>query len=132
MLHRVKNDHIYVRTKPIKSDSTASVTKKMTETKKGQTVEYPVNPDGTIYLILATAWPKVYYKNQGPVLGETYYNLFEVADENHAAIYGPDPSNNKRPVRGQIQNFVGIITIDKDKLTAITYEIDQNKTTSYM
>jgi acid phosphatase type 7 len=120
------HDHIYARTKPIKSDGTASKTEKITETKKGQTVEYTVNPDGAIYLIPATAGPKVYYKNQDPVLGEAYYNLFEVADENHAAIYGPDPSNNSRPVRGQIQNFVGI-TIDKDKLTAVTYEIDQNK-----
>jgi acid phosphatase type 7 len=120
------HDHIYARTKPIMSDGTASETEKITETKKGQTVEYTVNPDGAIYLIPATAGPKVYYKNQEPVLGEAYYNLFEVADENHAAIYGPDPSNNSRPVRGQIQNFVGI-TIDKDKLTAVSYEIDQNK-----
>ncbi|MGE7185056.1 fibronectin type III domain-containing protein [Peribacillus sp. NPDC006672] len=120
------HDHIYARTKPITSDGTASETEKITETKKGQTVEYTVNPDGAIYLIPATAGPKVYYKNQDPVLGEAFYNLFEVADENHSAIYGPDPSNNTRPVRGQIQNFVGI-TMDKDKLTAVTYEIDQNK-----
>lgn len=77
-------------------------------------------------MIPATAGPKVYYKNQKPALGDAYYNLFEVADENHAAIYGPDPSNNTRPVRGQIQNFVGI-TVTKDKLTAVTYEIDQSK-----
>jgi len=120
------HDHIYARTKPITSDGTASETEKITETKKGQTVEYTVNPDGTIYLIPATAGPKVYYKNQEPVLGDAYYDLFEVADENHAAIYGPDPSNNTRPVRGQIQNFVEI-TVSKDKLTAVTYEIDQNK-----
>ncbi|MFJ7728523.1 metallophosphoesterase [Neobacillus sp. NPDC097160] len=120
------HDHIYARTKPITSDGTASETKKITETKKGQTVEYTVNPDGTIYLIPATAGPKVYYKNQKPQLGPAYYNLFEVADENHAAIYGPDPGDSKRPMRSQIQNFVGI-TINKDKLTAVTYEIDQNK-----
>ncbi|WP_422397613.1 metallophosphoesterase [Sporosarcina psychrophila] len=120
------HDHIYARTKPIKSDGTASETEKVIWTKKGQTVEYTVNPDGTIYLIPATAGPKVYYKNQAPELGSAYYNLFEVADENHAAIYGPDPNDNRRPVRGQIQNFVGI-TINKDKLTAITYEIDQSK-----
>ena len=82
------HDHIYARTKPIMSDGTASETEKIIETKKGQTVEYTVNPDGTIYLIPATAGPKVYYKNQDPKLGEAYYNLFEVADENHAAIYG--------------------------------------------
>ena len=61
-----------------------------------------------------------------PELGPAYYNLFEVADENHAAIYGPDPGDNRRPIRGIIQNFVGI-TINKVKLTAISYEIDQNK-----
>ncbi len=120
------HDHIYARTKPIKSDGSASETEKIKETKKGQTVEYTVNPDGSIYLIPATAGPKVYYKNQNPILGEAYYDLFEIADENHAAIYGPDPSDKRRPVRGQIQNFVGI-TINKDKLTAVTYEIDQNK-----
>ena len=120
------HDHIYARTKPITSNGTASETEKITETKKGQTVEYTVNPDGAIYLIPATAGPKVYYKNQDSVLGEAFYNLFEVADENHSAIYGPDPSNNTRPVRGQIQNFVGI-SMDKEKLTAVTYEIDQNK-----
>ncbi|MFE3974421.1 MULTISPECIES: fibronectin type III domain-containing protein [unclassified Peribacillus] len=120
------HDHIYARTKPITSNGTASETEKITETKKGQTVEYTVNPDGAIYLIPATAGPKVYYKNQDPVLGEAFYNLFEVADENHSAIYGPDPSNNTRPVRGQIQKFVGI-SMDKEKLTAVTYEIDQNK-----
>jgi len=120
------HDHIYARTKPIKSDGSASQAEKIKETKKGQTIEYTVNPEGSIYLIPATAGPKVYYKNQNSVLGEAYYNLFEVADENHAAIYGPDPSDSRRPVRGQIQNFVGI-TINKNKLTAVTYEIDQNK-----
>ena len=120
------HDHIYARTKPITSDGTASVTEKITETKKGQTIEYTVNPNGSIYLIPATAGPKVYYKNQKPELGDAFYHLFEVADENHAASYGSDPSNNTRPVRGIIQNFVGI-TVTKDKLTAITYEIDQYK-----
>lgn len=120
------HDHIYARTKPIKSNGLDSQTEKIKETKKGQTIEYTVNPDGSIYLIPATAGPKVYYKNQNPLLGESYYNLFEVADENHAAIYGPDPNDNRRPVRGKIQNFVGI-TINKNKLTAVTYEIDQNK-----
>lgn len=120
------HDHIYARTKPINHEGKASEAEKITVTKKGQTTEYTVNPDGTIYLIPATAGPKVYYKNQDPLLGNAYYNLFEVADENHAAIYGPDPDKNDRPVRGQIQNFVGI-TVSKNKLVAVTYEIDQNK-----
>ncbi|KOO52378.1 purple acid phosphatase family protein [Viridibacillus arvi] len=120
------HDHIYARTKPINSKGTVSKIQKISETKLGQKIEYTVNPDGSIYLIPATAGPKVYYKNQDPVLGNAFYKLFEVADENHAAIYGPDPDNNDRPARSQIQNFVGI-TIDKNKLTAVSYEIDQNK-----
>ncbi|GGF90039.1 hypothetical protein GCM10010912_39030 [Paenibacillus albidus] len=120
------HDHIYARTKPIQADGTAAATDKITESLNGQTVEYTVNPDGSIYLIPATAGAKVYYKNQKPELGEAYYNLFEVADENHAAPYGPDPSNSSRPKRGLVQNFVGI-TVDGNKLTAVSYEIDQNK-----
>lgn len=60
---------------------------KIKESFKGQTVEYTVNPDGTIYLIPATAGAKVYYKNMKPELGDAYYNLFEVANENTAAKY---------------------------------------------
>ncbi|SDL69821.1 S-layer homology domain-containing protein [Paenibacillus jilunlii] len=120
------HDHIYARTKPVKADGTAAATQKITETLNGTTVEYTVNPDGSIYLIPATAGAKVYYKNQKPELGKAYYDLFEAADENHAAPYGPDPSDSSRPKRGQIQNFVGI-TVNGDKLTAVSYEIDQNK-----
>ncbi|WP_068614929.1 S-layer homology domain-containing protein [Paenibacillus tuaregi] len=119
------HDHIYARTKPIKKDGTASEASKITEIINGKKIEYTVNPGSPIYLIPATAGPKVYYKNTSPKLGDAYYRLFEVADENHAAKYGPDPSDNKRPKRSQVQNFVGI-TIDGDKLTAISYEIDQN------
>ncbi|CAM4179681.1 S-layer homology domain-containing protein [Saccharibacillus endophyticus] len=119
------HDHIYARTKPIQSSGKAGEASVIKETVGGQSVEYTVNPDGSIYLIPATAGAKVYYKNQKPALGDAYYNLFERAEENHAAKYGPDPSNNTRPVRGQVQNFVAI-TIDGGRLTATTYEIDQN------
>lgn len=119
------HDHIYARSKPIKQDGTASDPQKVTEKWKGKTIEYTVNPEGSIYLIPATAGPKVYYKNRSEKLGESYYSLFERAEENHAAKYGPDPDDNRRPKRSQVQNFVGI-TIDGNKLTAITYEIDQN------
>ncbi|WNS41720.1 S-layer homology domain-containing protein [Paenibacillus sp. MMS20-IR301] len=120
------HDHIYARTKPIQADGTAAAATKITESLNGTTVEYTVNPDGAIYLIPATAGAKVYYKNKKEALGDAYYNLFEKAEENHAAPYGPDPSDSSRPKRGQIQNFVGI-TVDGDKLTAVSYEIDQNK-----
>ncbi|NEU60259.1 S-layer homology domain-containing protein [Paenibacillus sp. ALJ109b] len=120
------HDHIYARTKPIDQKGKARQPEMITEMQNGQKIEYSVNPDGTIYLIPATAGPKVYYKNPSTSLGDAYYNLFELAEENHAAKYGPDPNDNRRPMRSQVQNFVGI-TIDGSKLTAVTYEIDQNK-----
>ncbi|QOS78993.1 S-layer homology domain-containing protein [Paenibacillus sp. JNUCC31] len=119
------HDHIYARTKPIDQKGKARQPEIITEMQNGQKIEYAVNPDGSIYLIPATAGPKVYYKNKSESLGDAYYSLFELAEENHAAKYGPDPSDNRRPKRSQVQNFVGI-TIDGNKLTAITYEIDQN------
>ncbi|CAM3521447.1 MULTISPECIES: S-layer homology domain-containing protein [Saccharibacillus] len=120
------HDHIYARTKPITSDGTAGQAAVIKESVGGESVEYTVNPDGSIYLIPATAGAKVYYKNQKPALGDAYYALFNRAEENHAAKYGPDPTNATRPVRGQVQNFVAI-TIDGGRLTATTYEIDQQK-----
>ncbi len=118
------HDHIYARSKPIKSDGTAAPTDKITETLNGQKIEYTVNPDGTIYLIPNTAGAKVYYKNK--TIDPGYFDLFEVADEHHAAVYGPDPSDPSRPVRSQIQNFEDI-TIDGDRLTVVSYEIDQSR-----
>ncbi|MEK6989895.1 S-layer homology domain-containing protein [Paenibacillus sp. FSL K6-1566] len=119
------HDHIYARTKPVDREGKAHEPEKITEMNNGEKIEYAVNPNGTIYLIPATAGPKVYYKNPSPSLGDAYYGLFERAEENHAAKYGPDPKDNRRPKRSQVQNFVGI-TIDGSKLTAVTYEIDQN------
>ena len=110
----------------------------ITEKFNGQNIQYQVNPNGTIYLIPSTAGPKVYYKNKNMAptdagdladwraLPKNYYGLFDVADESHAAIYGPDPNDPERPLRGLIQNFESI-TIDRDKLSVISYEIDQNK-----
>lgn len=120
------HDHIYARTKPIDENGNATTPEKITETLNGETIEYSVNPDGSIYMIPSTAGPKVYYKNTDELLGDAYYRLFDRAEEHHAAIYGPDPDKNDRPKRSQIQNFVGI-TVDGNKLTAVTYEIDQNK-----
>lgn len=121
------HDHIYARTKPIQSSGTAKEGTKITETYKGQSIEYNVNPDGTIFMIPATAGAKAYYKNKK--IDPAYFNLFEVADENHAGKYGNEPGyegEKARPVRGAIQNFVGI-TIEGRKLTAVTYEIDRVK-----
>ena len=118
------HDHIYARSKAIKADGTADTPDVVTETVNGQKTQYQVNPDGTIYLIPNTAGPKVYYKN--PKMPSSYYDLFDRAEENHSAIYGADPNDSGRPVRSQIQNFESI-SIDKDKLSVISYEIDQNK-----
>ncbi len=117
------HDHIYARSKPIKNGE-ATAAEKITETLNGQTIEYTVKPDGTIYVIPATAGPKTYYTTK--TIGDAYFALFERGEENHAAVYGPDPADPSRPVRSAIQNFVGI-TIDGSKLTAVTYEIDQFK-----
>lgn len=117
------HDHIYARTKPI-TNGVATEEQLITETLNGQSISYTVKPDGTIYMIPATAGPKVYYKNDE--IDPSYYDLFAKADENHAAVYGADPSDSSRPVRSQIQNFVGI-TVDGDRLTAVVYEIDQSK-----
>jgi hypothetical protein len=117
------HDHIYARSKPI-ADGSAAQAEAASETLNGQPIEYAVKPQGTVYVIPATAGAKVYYKNADMPAG--YYDLFAVADENHAAPYGADPDDASRPVRGAIQNFMGI-TLDVNKLTAVTYEIDQNK-----
>jgi LysM repeat protein len=116
------HDHIYARTKPIKAGEATEV-QKVVKDYDGQQVEYSVNPDGTIYLIPNTAGPKVYYRNTE--IDPAYYDLFEVAKEHSAAKYGPDPNDPSRPVRSQIQNFVEF-NVDGNKLTGITYEIDQS------
>jgi predicted phosphodiesterase len=117
------HDHIYARTKPI-ADGAAADAKTTSETLNGMPIDYAVKPQGTVYVIPATAGAKVYYKNVD--MPAEYYDLFAVADENHAAPYGADPDDASRPVRGAVQNFMGI-TIDGDRLTAVTYEIDRNK-----
>lgn len=120
------HDHIYARTKPIKNGA-AVPAKKITQTLNGNQIEYFVNPDGAIYYIPSTAGAKVYSKNKKMEdLTPGYYDLFEVADEHHAAIYGPDPKRPDRPKRGLIQNFASV-TVDNNRLTVVSYEIDQNK-----
>lgn len=117
------HDHIYARSKVIK-DGKAVKTAEVTEVLNGISIKYKVNPAGTIYLIPSTAGPKVYYKNKK--IDSSYYELFDVAEENHAAKYGADPTDGSRPVRSQIQNFEAI-TVDGEKLTVISYEIDKDK-----
>lgn len=127
------HDHIYARSKPIKADGTAVTETLSTEGSQGHHVQYEVNPGAPVYLIPATAGPKVYYKNKSITTNPTangydpnFYNLFDVADENHAAIYGAAVGDATRPERSNIQNFESI-TVDGDKLSVISYEIDRNR-----
>lgn len=118
------HDHIYARTKPLKADGTPAPAAKTSGLVDGKKLEYLANPGGTVYLIPATAGPKVYPKNKEAPAG--YYDLFEVADEHHAAAYSPRLAKTGKLKRGVIQNFTAV-TIDGGKLTAVSYEIDQNK-----
>jgi len=116
------HDHGYARTKPI-NNGKAVETNKTKELYNGETIEYAINPKGTIYMIPATGGPKVYYKNKK--IDSSYYELFDKADEHNAAKYGNDPKDKSRPIRGIIQNFAEI-SVDNNKLSVVVYEIDQN------
>jgi len=104
------HDHIYARTWPL-------VDGKAVKGKK----DLAVNPAGPIYVIPSTAGPKTYYRNKK--IDPSYFDLFAMAEEHHAAKYGPEPSDKSRPLRGAVQNFMSV-TIDGKKLTAVTYELD--------
>jgi 3',5'-cyclic AMP phosphodiesterase CpdA len=117
------HDHIYARSFPI-ADNTAFKPKTKTENFQGSPIDYMLKPKGTIYLIPGTAGPKVYYRNKK--MDASFYSLFAVSDENHAGVYGPDPADASRPLRGTIQNFAGF-TVEGNKLSAVVYEIDQKK-----
>ncbi|OHE62714.1 MAG: hypothetical protein A2Z99_20765 [Treponema sp. GWB1_62_6] len=114
------HDHIYARSLPI-VDGSASATRTTTETVAGTRFELLQNPKGPVYVIPATAGPKTYYRNKK--IDPSFFKLFAVADENHAARHGPDKADPSRPLRGAVQNFMGV-TIDGKTLTATVYEID--------
>ncbi|MCO7175350.1 metallophosphoesterase [Sporolactobacillus kofuensis] len=122
------HDHIYARTLPINKNNQATQPTTITEWMNGEKIDYTVKPNGAIYYIPATSGPKVYKKNTDPVLGDTFYNKFVRAEENHAMKYGLDPSDPTRPVRGAVQNFSSV-TISKNKLSVVVYEIDRIKGT---
>jgi 3',5'-cyclic AMP phosphodiesterase CpdA len=120
------HDHIHARSKPINQDGVAVKTAKRKRffAPAGGKVEYLVNPEGTVYLIPNTAGAKVYRRNAR--IAPDYFSLFDVAGEQPAALSGPNPRRRHGSGRGRIQNFIGI-TVERDRLTALTYEIDQNK-----
>ena len=98
------HDHIYARTQPI-ADGKAVASSISKKSLNGKSIDYYNQPEGTIYMIPATAGPKVYYRNKE--MDSTYYDLFALADENHAATYGPDASDSSRPVRGPNSKLCG-------------------------
>jgi len=120
------HDHIYARTKPIKNGNEVK-SKKTSHDNNGLKIEYYHKPDGTIYLIPNTAGPKVYAKNKK--IDASYYDLFEISDENHAFEFEHGKKSSDKPLRGLVQNFIGF-NIDGNKLTAIVYEVDQRKNSS--
>ncbi|MBB6622459.1 metallophosphoesterase family protein [Clostridium gasigenes] len=117
------HDHTYSRTKALKNGVPVDV-EKIKETVNGVEVDYTVNPQGTIYMTPNTAGPKVYNKNKD--IGSSYYDLFEVVNKDPASQEGDDSKKSDKPERGIIQNFISI-KISGDKLTSITYEINQKK-----
>ena len=114
------HDHIYARSRPIQ-DGAAMTTKTTSEMLNGKKIEILDNPEGLIYVIPATAGPKTYYRNKR--IDPSFFKLFTVADEHHAAKYGPDKADPSRLLRGTVQNFMGV-KIEGKKLTATVYEMD--------
>lgn len=106
------HDHIYARTWPIQNGKAI----------KGKDAAKIEGGAGPVYIIPATAGPKTYYKNKK--IDPAFYDLFAVADENHAAKYGPEPSDKSRPLRSAVQNFLSV-TVDGKQVSVVTYEIDE-------
>ncbi|MDP3178164.1 MAG: metallophosphoesterase, partial [Spirochaetaceae bacterium] len=114
------HDHIYARSKPIK-DGVAVAPKTSRATLNGRPIEYYRELSGPVYVIPSTAGPKTYFRNRK--IDPSYYELFSVADEHHAAKYGPDPADGSRPLRGAVQNFMSL-SVDERKIVVVAYEID--------
>lgn len=118
------HDHIYARTKPLAASGKAVPAVTEAGTFGGEKLDYYVSPGAPVYLIPATAGAKVYDRNKNE--GPEYYDLFERAEEQHAAAHGRDPKRPENPVRGYVQDFTAV-TIDGRRLTAVSYEIDKTR-----
>ncbi|MBP3038859.1 metallophosphoesterase family protein [Bacillaceae bacterium Marseille-Q3522] len=105
------HDHVYERSKPI-ADGIAAKEAIVTDAFNGSSVNYILNPKGTVYLTPGTAGTKHYYQNSG--LSQSYLALFNVAD----GPYKGDPDLNNQ------ETFIAI-TIDGSKLTAIAYQLSK-------
>lgn len=105
------HDHVYARSKPI-SGGTAQQETRKAENYCGNSIDYMVNPEGTIYITPGTAGVKYYYRNSS--LSQDYLNLFDSADG---------------PIKGgttsfKLETFIGF-RIDGNKLTGIAYQADK-------
>jgi 3',5'-cyclic AMP phosphodiesterase CpdA len=105
------HDHVYARSKPI-SGSTAQQETRKAENYYGNSINYIVNPEGTIYITSGTAGVKYY--SQKNSLSEDYLNLFDYAN---GSIKGGTTSL-------KLETFIGF-RIDGNKLTGITYQADK-------
>ena len=87
------HDHILARTKVLKYDEDGEAygavaeTETFTEIKNGNRIEYAMNPDGTIYLVMNTAGAK-HYEQSTDVEGldmDKYLELFDRSEQNDNA-----------------------------------------------
>ena len=105
------HDHVYARSKPISEGKAQQETRKA-ENYCGDSIDYIVNPEGTIYITPGTAGVKYYYQNSS--LSQDYLNLFDYANG---------------PIKGgttsfKLETFIGF-RIDGNKLTGIAYQADK-------
>ncbi len=120
------HDHIYALSKPINEKGEAQEPVLVEIDYKGTAIPHMENPQGVVYMIPNTAGPKVYYKNKDILTTDAnYYDKFVTAEENSAAKYATE-ADAGRPPRSIIQNFVEI-TVTKDAISAVVYEIDRNQ-----
>jgi 3',5'-cyclic AMP phosphodiesterase CpdA len=105
------HDHVYARSKPI-SEGMAQQENSKTEDYQGNSINYMVNPEGTIYMTPGTAGVKYYYQNSD--LSQEYLNLFDC--DNGPIKGGTTPL--------KLETFIGF-RIDGNKLTGIAYQADK-------
>ncbi|MEA4932021.1 MAG: metallophosphoesterase family protein [Lawsonibacter sp.] len=106
------HDHVYARSKPI-SGGTAQPETRKTENYSGNSIDYIVNPEGTIYITPGTAGVKYYYQNSS--LSQDYLNLFDSAN-------GPTKGG---AASLKEETFIGF-RIDGNKLTEIAYQAEKD------
>lgn len=110
------HDHVLARTKSLKyaadgvECAVAAETSQFTEIRNGKRIDYQMNPDGTVYLLMNTAGAKHYQQNENPdgVDMDKYLALFDRSDQENTSQY-----------------FAGI-TVTETGLTAMIYQIRSN------